>query len=53
MDETEKLHIVSGALLLGFVDLGNNEFKCTKDQLCELAAIIAASTVEQLKEAAK
>lgn len=49
MDETDKLNLVAGALVLGFIDLGNDEFKCTKEQLCQLCSIIAASTVEQLE----
>lgn len=50
MNEMDKSNLIAGALLLGFTDLGNNEFKCTSEQLCQLATIIAASAVEQLEE---
>lgn len=51
MDETDKLNLIAGALVLGFVDLGNDEFKCTKDQICQLASIIAAAAIEQFEGA--
>lgn len=53
MTEEEKSNLMLGAITLGFVDLGNDEYKCTKEQLCQLCSIVAASTVEQLEEIIK
>lgn len=53
MDEEDKANLILGAVTLGFIELGNDEYKCTKEQLCQLCSIVAASTVEQLEEIIK
>lgn len=53
MDEQEKANLILAATTLGFINLGNDEYKCTKEQLCQLCGIVAASTIEQLEEIIK
>lgn len=53
MTEEEKNNLILGALTLGFIELENDEYKCTKEQLCQLCGIVAASTIEQLEEIIK
>lgn len=50
MTDIEKSNLILGAITLGFVELGNDVYKCTKEQLCELCSIVAASAVEQILE---
>ena len=50
MNDLDKLNLIAGALELGFIDLGNDEFKCTKEQLCQLCSIVAATAIGQSEE---
>ncbi len=47
MTEEDKLNLITAALVLGFIELGNDEYRCNKEQLCQLASLIAASSIEQ------
>ena len=42
--------IIEGAIILGFIDLGNDEYQCTKQQLIMLCCIVAQQTVIQVEE---
>ena len=42
--------IIEGAVMLGFIDLGNDKYQCTKEQLIMLCAIVANETFNQIKE---
>jgi hypothetical protein len=48
MNDLDK--VIEGALMLGFIDLGGDEYKCTKKQLITLCAIVASETANQVKE---
>lgn len=48
MDEKDKANLVLAAITLGFIELRNDELKCTTDQLCQLCIIVASSAIEQL-----
>lgn len=50
MDETDKTNIVALAVALGFTVSDHNELKCTHEQLCQFAAMVAASAIEQFTE---
>jgi len=42
--------VIEGALMLGFIDLGNDKYQCTKEQLLTLCAIVANETFNQIKD---
>jgi hypothetical protein len=39
--------MILGALVMGFKDLGNNNYQCTKEQLIGLLAIVASEAIKQ------
>jgi hypothetical protein len=49
MDEDEKANLVMAAIALGFKVKDHDELTCTHEQLCQLCAIIAATTIEQIE----
>lgn len=50
MDEKDMNNIIAAALAFGFKDLGEDTLSCTKEQLCNYAALIACSAIEQIAE---
>ncbi len=42
--------VIESALMLGFIDLGNDKYQCTKEQLLTLCAIVANETAKQAKD---
>lgn len=49
MDDDLK-NIIEGALVLGFIAEGDNELRCTRDQLILFAAMIAQVAIKQALE---
>lgn len=43
-------NIIEGALVLGFIAEGDNELRCTRDQLVMFSALIAQEAIRQALE---
>ena len=51
MEPNEKAMIVLAALTLGFKEIDQEIYQCTKEQLCELCAVVSSAAINQvLKE---
>lgn len=48
MDDDDKANLITAAIALGFTVSDHDEIKCTHEQLCQLAALIATSAIEQV-----
>jgi hypothetical protein len=42
--------MILAVLAMGFKDLGNNNYQCTKEQLLSLLAIVASEAIKQAYE---
>jgi hypothetical protein len=43
-------NMILAVLAMGFKDLGNNNYQCTKEQLLGLLAIVASEAIKQAYE---
>ena len=50
----DKANMIAAAIVLGFVDIGDNRLMCTKDQLFALMCVVANEAITQaLNEGSK
>lgn len=53
IDKHNEMMLIAAAIVLGFEDLGDDNYKCTNKQLMQLIAMCVQSAFEQLSENSK